>query len=126
MKIAFGALTRRAAIVLVASLWAVGCALDSGEGPGLTGPSSFALSVTATATPDRLPRDGASQSVITLKGGTYYGALSVAYGGDVKVFDSRSSDSIALVIHFKAPIIVGRDLLNSAGVVEEKSKPQDL
>jgi hypothetical protein len=67
-----------------------------------------------------------TQSVITLKGGTYYGALSVAYGGDVKVFDSRSSDSIALAIHFKAPIIVGRDLLNSAGVIEEKSKPQDL
>ena len=66
MKIAFGALTRRAAIVLVASLWAVGCTLDSGEGPGLTGPSSFALSVTATATPDRLPRDGSSQSLITL------------------------------------------------------------
>ena len=67
-----------------------------------------------------------TQSVITLKSGTYYGALSVAYGGDVKVFDSRSSDSIALAIHFKAPIIVGRDLLNSTGVVEEKSKPQDL
>ena len=50
----------------------------------------------------------------------------VAFGGDVKVFDSRSSDSIALAIHFKAPISVGRDLLNSAGVVEQKSKPQDL
>src|SRR5687767_9754030 len=67
-----------------------------------------------------------TQSVITLKGGTYYGALSVAFGGDVKVFDSRSSDSIALAIHFKAPIIVGRDLLNSAGVVPEEPKPQDL
>jgi bifunctional DNase/RNase len=67
-----------------------------------------------------------TQSVITLKGGTYYGALSVAFGGDVKVFDSRSSDSIALAIHFKAPIIVGRDLLNAAGVVPEKSKAQDL
>lgn len=67
-----------------------------------------------------------TQSVITLKGGTYYGALSVAFGGDVKVFDSRSSDSIALAIHFKAPIIVGRDLLESAGLVQEPSKPQDL
>lgn len=67
-----------------------------------------------------------TQSVITLKGGTYYGALSVALGSDVKVFDSRSSDSIALAIHFKAPIIVGRDLLESSGLVQEKSKPQDL
>jgi len=67
-----------------------------------------------------------TKSVITLKGGTYYGALSVAFRDDVKVFDSRSSDSIALAIHFKAPIIVGRDLLNSAGVVPEKSKGEDL
>jgi uncharacterized protein len=44
----------------------------------------------------------------------------------VKVFDSRSSDSIALAIHFKAPIIVGRDLLNSSGLVPEKSKAEDL
>ena len=67
-----------------------------------------------------------TQSVITLKGGTYYGALSVAFRDDVKVFDSRSLDSIALAIHFKAPIIVGRDLLDSAGVVPEKSKAEDL
>jgi bifunctional DNase/RNase len=67
-----------------------------------------------------------TKSVITLKGGTYYGALSVAFRDDVRVFDSRSSDSIALAIHFKAPIIVGRDLLNSAGIVPEKSKPEDL
>jgi PKD repeat protein len=66
MKIAFGALTRRAAIVLVASLWAVGCALDDADVPGLTGPSDFGLSVTSTATPDLLSRDGVSQSVITL------------------------------------------------------------
>ena len=60
------------------------------------------------------------------EGGTYYGALSVALRDDVKTFDSRSSDSIALAIHFKAPIIVGRDLLNSAGRVLEKSDAQVL
>jgi bifunctional DNase/RNase len=67
-----------------------------------------------------------TQTVITLKGGTYYGALSVAFRDEVKVFDSRSSDSIALAVHFKAPILVGRDLLNSAGRVLEKSKTEDL
>lgn len=61
-----------------------------------------------------------------LEGGTYYGALTVAVRGDTKVFDSRSSDSIALAIHFKAPIIVSRDLLDSAGRVLEKSKTEDL
>jgi bifunctional DNase/RNase len=44
----------------------------------------------------------------------------------VKTFDSRSSDSIALAVHFKAPIIVGRDLLNSAGRVLGQSKAEDL
>ena len=67
-----------------------------------------------------------TQTVITLKGGTYYGALTVAFKDDVKVFDSRSSDSIALAVHFKAPIIVGRDLLESAGKVPEKAKPETL
>ena len=67
-----------------------------------------------------------TQTVITLKGGTYYGALSIAFRGDVKVFDSRSSDSIALAIHFKAPIVVSRELLNQAGIVPDRSKAEDL
>lgn len=67
-----------------------------------------------------------TQTVITLKGSTYYGALSVALRDDVKTFDSRSSDSIALAIHFNAPIIVPRDLLNSAGRVLEKPEAQVL
>jgi bifunctional DNase/RNase len=67
-----------------------------------------------------------TQTVITLKSGTYSGALTVAFKDNVKVFDSRSSDSIALAIHFKAPIIVGRDLLNSAGKLSEKPKPDTL
>jgi bifunctional DNase/RNase len=66
------------------------------------------------------------RTVITLKGGTYYGALTVAVQDQVKTFDSRSSDSIALAIHFKAPIIVGRDLLESAGRAAEQSKAEDL
>jgi uncharacterized protein len=67
-----------------------------------------------------------TQTVITLKSGTYYGALTVAFKDNVKVFDSRSSDSIALAIHFKAPIIVGRDLLNSAERLPEKPKADTL
>ena len=67
-----------------------------------------------------------TQTVITLKNGTYYGALTVAFKDNVKVFDSRSSDSIALAVHFKAPIIVGRDLLNSAGRLPEQPKTDTL
>jgi bifunctional DNase/RNase len=67
-----------------------------------------------------------TQTVITLKDSTYYGTLTVTMNNQVKLFDSRSSDSIALAIHFKAPILVGRDLLESAGKVPQESKEQQL
>ncbi|MBI3356724.1 MAG: bifunctional nuclease family protein [Nitrospirae bacterium] len=67
-----------------------------------------------------------TQTIITLKGGTYYGALTVSFKDQVKVFDSRSSDSIALAVHFKAPILVGRDLLESSGKIPEKEKGAEL
>jgi uncharacterized protein len=67
-----------------------------------------------------------TKTVITLKSGTYYGAMTVTFKDQEKVFDSRSSDSIALAIHFKAPIIVARELLDSAGKTLTDPKPQTL
>lgn len=66
------------------------------------------------------------KTVITLKAGTYYGSLTIAFQGQEKVFDSRSSDSIALAIHFKAPILVDRAVLDAAGMSIPDSKPQTL
>ena len=57
-----------------------------------------------------------TQVEISLKGGTFYGALTIMVGGTPKVFDSRSSDAIALAIRFKAPILLDQALLDSAGV----------
>jgi uncharacterized protein len=42
--------------------------------------------------------------------------------GASKVFDSRSSDAIALAIHAGAPILVSRQLLDSAGIELEAKK----
>lgn len=56
-----------------------------------------------------------TKTYITLKDGIYYADLTVTMKDQTKVFDSRSSDAIALAIHFKAPILVGRDLLESVG-----------
>jgi PKD repeat protein len=53
-------------VAFAAALLIAGCTLEDGSGPAPTGPSEFALSVTLSATPDRLPRDGSSQSVITV------------------------------------------------------------
>jgi hypothetical protein len=52
--------------------------------------------------------------------------LTITVQNQEKTFDSRSSDSIALAVHFKAPIIVGRDLLNSSGRVLEESAVERL
>jgi bifunctional DNase/RNase len=65
-----------------------------------------------------------TQVVVSLKGATYYGALSIELGGAAKVFDSRSSDAIALAIHFSAPILVSRELLDQAGTTLESPPGQ--
>jgi bifunctional DNase/RNase len=57
-----------------------------------------------------------SQVVIRLRDGTFYGSLTIETGGTPKVFDSRSSDAIALAIRFKAPILVDKALIDEAGV----------
>jgi PKD repeat protein len=62
----FSAWALRAGVVLVASLLTMGCTLENGEAPSVTGPSEFGLSVTMTASPDQLPRDGTSQSTVTV------------------------------------------------------------
>jgi bifunctional DNase/RNase len=66
-----------------------------------------------------------SQVAITLKGTIFYAALTVVIQNTTRVFDSRSSDAIALAIHFKAPILVSQDLLDAAGVAVEK-KPGEV
>lgn len=59
---------RRLAALLAAAVLAAssGCSLDKDATPGLSGPSEFGLSVTLSATPDQVPRDGSSQSVVTV------------------------------------------------------------
>lgn len=42
------------------------CTLDSQKAPGLIGPGGSAQQVSVSASPDRLPHDGSSQSIVTL------------------------------------------------------------
>ena len=102
---------------------------------------TVAASIQAALTGEKLPRPLSHElmhtileslggrvvrTVITLKAGTYYGSLTVAFQGQEKVFDSRSSDSIALAIHFHAPIVVGRDMLDAVGRSSLEPKPETL
>jgi len=54
----------RRVLALLMVVAAAGCTLDSQKAPNFTGPSGLGLSLSVTATPDILPQDGSSQSVI--------------------------------------------------------------
>jgi bifunctional DNase/RNase len=55
-----------------------------------------------------------TQAVITLKEKTYYADLTITLGDRAWIFDSRSSDAIALALLFKAPIIVAKGTWDSS------------
>jgi PKD repeat protein len=53
-------------VAIAAGVVIAGCSVDKATPPPLMGPSELGLSVTLTASPDQLPRDGSSQSVVTV------------------------------------------------------------
>ena len=55
-----------------------------------------------------------TRAVITLKDKTFYADLTVTMGGRTWVFDSRSSDAIALAVLFKAQIVVAKSTWDAA------------
>src|SRR5512141_1664713 len=55
-----------AAGALVATVGVCGCTMKNQDAPPLAGPSELSTSITLTATPDLLPQDGASQSMIAI------------------------------------------------------------
>lgn len=64
--------------------------------------------------------------VVTLNDRTFYGALSIAWEGHERTFDSRASDAVALAVHFHAPMFVPRALLETVGQREDGASKQDL
>lgn len=56
----------RATAVTAAAMLFAACGLDNQQLPSLIGPADLGLSVSMSASPDQLPRDGSSQSLITL------------------------------------------------------------
>lgn len=63
---------------------------------------------------------------ITLKGDTFYADLTLVVKGKEKIFDSRSSDAIALALRYEAPIFLSEELLQSAGKPLPGSGEQEL
>jgi bifunctional DNase/RNase len=54
-----------------------------------------------------------------LSEGTFYARISYRQNGEQIEQDARPSDAIALAARFNAPIFVGREVLNEAGIVSE-------
>jgi hypothetical protein len=83
---AFATFAALAAAVLVAA-----CTVNqSDSAPPLAGPSDFAQSLIVTATPDRLPQDGESQSSITIKVFDAAGSPAVGVAVQVDVLGDES------------------------------------
>jgi len=57
----------RLAVVAGVAAWLGACTLQDQAAPSLTGPSGFGQLLRVSATPDALPRDGVSQSVILVR-----------------------------------------------------------
>lgn len=54
-----------------------------------------------------------------LRDGTFYAKLTIEGLSETYEIDSRPSDAIALAVRYGAPIFVGEEVLNEAGVVSE-------
>lgn len=65
MQRTFGTRARRISLVIVAMAMSA-CGLDKQTQPSLIGPADGGQSIQMTAQPDQLPRDGSSQSVVTV------------------------------------------------------------
>lgn len=60
-----------------------------------------------------------------LRDGTFYAKLTIEGLSETQEVDSRPSDAIALAVRYGAPIYVGEDVLNEAGVVSEEEEETD-
>ena len=57
--------------------------------------------------------------VVALREEVYYGNLVVEANGQIMQIDSRPSDALALAVRAHVPILVAREVLDSAGVTPE-------
>jgi PKD repeat protein len=90
----------RTIVALGSSLLVAACGLEQSTPPPLTGPSDFALSVTLAAVPDQVPRDGSSQSVVT---------VTVRDASGRPVAGQRLSVSTSLGTLLQTDIVTGSD-----------------
>ncbi|MEK6256378.1 MAG: bifunctional nuclease family protein [Chloroflexota bacterium] len=57
--------------------------------------------------------------VIELRGEVYYGNIVIEVNGETIDIDSRPSDALALAVRAHVPILVSREIMDSAGIIPE-------
>jgi bifunctional DNase/RNase len=58
--------------------------------------------------------------VIALKDDVFFGNLVIELNGQTIDVDARPSDALALAVRYNVPILVARDVMDSAGIIPEK------
>jgi PKD repeat protein len=94
--------TQRSALIGVLALLSGACTIKETPAPPLTGPSEYALSITVTASPDLLTRNGASRSDVTVTARNWRGEpvtglqirLDMVVDGQVQDFGSLSTRTL--------------------------------
>ena len=63
--------------------------------------------------------------VVALRGDVFYGNLLIDFEGETLSIDARPSDSIALAVRAHVPILVAREILQTAGIAPEADLQQE-
>ena len=128
MKMIVCRLAPRLAVALVA-LAVAACALDKQDAPALSGPSEFGLAIVMVASPDQLPRDGFSRSVITLTTRDAQGApvagqrIALSLGTNAPQGASLSTTEVTTGSGGQATFFVTAPNPNSLGDISIRATP---
>jgi hypothetical protein len=58
--------------------------------------------------------------VVTLRDDVFFGSLVLEYNGQLVDIDTRPSDALALAVRAHVPILVSREVMDSAGIIPEE------
>lgn len=85
------------AVIAVLAAAVAGCALEDQTKPSFVGPSELALSLNISASPDTLPQDGASQSVVMVeaRNASSEPAANVSLKAEIQCVDSTGKAWVA-------------------------------
>lgn len=117
------------AAVAMAAVLASACGLDKQTQPSLIGPAQTGLAINLTASPDSLPRDGSSQSVVTVTARDAQGRaiagqrLSVTLGPNAPQGAIVSTSEIVTNSNGQASFTVQAPVANSFGDITVFATP---